>query len=118
MGGEAGVNALMDGLYVRVLADPLLSSFLAGVDMDRLKSRQFAFVSQATGCPHQYVGSLPQAHARLRIEQRHFDAFAEHMRGVLQDLGADEALINELMSMVQAVRPLIVNAPSTITAST
>jgi len=74
----------MDGLYVRVLADPLLSSFLAGVDMDRLKSRQFAFVSQATGCPHQYVGSLPQAHARLRIEQRHFDAFAKHMRGVLQ----------------------------------
>ena len=109
---------MMDGLYVRVLADPLLSSFLAGVDMDRLKSRQFVFVSQATGCPHRYVGSLPQAHARLRIEQRHFDAFAEHMRGVLQDLGADEALINELMSMVQAVRPLIVNAPSTMTAST
>jgi hemoglobin len=98
LGGEAGVNALMDGLYVRALADPLLSSFLAGVDIDRLKSRQLAFVSQATGGPHQYVGSLPQAHARLRIEQRHFDAFVQHMREALQDLGTDTALVSELYS--------------------
>ena len=107
----------MDGLYVRALADPLLSPFLAGVDIDRLKSRQVAFVSQATGGPHPYVGSLPQAHGGLRIEHRHFDSFAEHMRGALQDLRVDDALIDELMSMVQAVRPLIVNTTSTTAAS-
>ena len=118
LGGEAGVIALLDSLYLRAVADPLLSPFLAGINIDRLKSSQFAFVSQATGGPHQYVGSLLQAHARLRIEQRHFDAFAAHMRAALQDLGEGDVLINELMSMVQAVRPLIVNAASTTTAST
>jgi len=117
LGGEAGVKALMEGLYIRALVDPVLSPFLVGVDIDRLKSSQFAFVSQATGGPHQYVGSLPQAHAHLRIEPRHFDAFAEHMRAALQDLGVDDSLVTELMSMVQGVRSLIVNEPSNTTAA-
>jgi hemoglobin len=116
LGGEAGVNALMDGLYVRALADPLLSPFLAGVDIDRLKSKQFAFISQATGGPDSYAGSVPQAHARLRIESRHFDAFAQHMRAALYDLGAEDALITELMSMVEAVRPVIVTSAGATTA--
>jgi hemoglobin len=99
------------------LADPLLSPFLADIDIVALKSRQVAFVSQAIGGPHKYEGSLAEAHARLRIEQRHFDAFTKHMEAALQDLRAKDALISELVSMVQGVRPVIVNSSSTTNAS-
>jgi truncated hemoglobin YjbI len=110
LGGEAAVNELMDGLYIRALADPLLAPFLADIDVTALKSRQVAFVCQAIGGPQEYVGSLAEAHARLQIEQRHFDAFAKHMEGALQDLGATDAVISDLMRMVRAVRPVIVNS--------
>ena len=118
LGGEAGVNALLDGLYVRALADPLLAPFLARIDVERLKASQFVFISQAIGGPHRYTGpGLTQGHARLQIEQRHFDAFLEHMRGSLREMGASDDLTNHLMSMVEPLSAMIVNTHSGATAT-
>jgi len=110
LGGEAAVNALMEDLYIRALADPLLSPFLVDIDVAALKSKQVAFICQAIGGPQEYVGSLAEAHSCLQIEQRHFDAFAKHMEAALQNLGATDAVISDLMRMVHVVRPVIVNS--------
>ena len=110
LGGEAGVAALLEGLYVRVLADPLFTPFFEKTDMQRLKAHQFAFISQALGGPHPYSWpSLVQAHAGLRIEQRHFDAFVEHLRSSLREIGTDDALSSEILSMVTPLSGIIVN---------
>ena|ERR1051326_1486359 len=110
LGGEPAVAALLEGLYVRALADPLFTPVFENTDIERLKAHQFAFISQAIGGPHQYSGpSLVDAHARLRIEQRHFDAFVEHLRGALQEIGADGQVIAEIMAQVTPLSAVIVN---------
>ena len=110
LGGAAAVRALLDGLYSRATGDPLLRPFLEDLDLERLKKHQHAFLSQAMGGPEQYDGRpLETAHARLRIENRHFDAFVGHVRAVLEELGASEELAVEILSRVEAVRPVIVN---------
>ena len=110
LGGEAAVAALLEGLYVRALADPLFTPFFEKIDIERLKAHQFAFISQAVGGPQQYSGpSLVEAHARLRIEQRHFDAFVEHLRGALQEIGAADDVTAEVMSQVTPLSGIIVN---------
>ena len=114
LGGEAAVAALLEELYVRVLADPLFTPFFEKIDLQRLKSHQFAFISQALGGPHPYSWpSLVQAHAGLRIEQRHFDAFGEHLRGSLREIGVADDLRAEILSMVTPLNGVIVNQAST-----
>jgi len=113
LGGEAAVAGLLEGLYVRALADPLLSPLLQNIDIQRLKAHQFAFISQAMGGPHQYTGlSLVQAHARLSIEECHFDAFVGHLQDALRQIGATEDVTSEIISRVAPLRSVIVNTPS------
>jgi truncated hemoglobin YjbI len=56
--------------------------------------------------------SLAQAHARLRIEHRHFDLFIAHLRDSLRDVGANEEFIGEIMAGVLPLSTVIVNTPS------
>jgi truncated hemoglobin YjbI len=110
LGGETAVAALLEALYVRALADPLFTRFFEKIDMQRLKAHQFAFISQAVGGPRQYSGpSLVQAHARLRIGQRDFDAFVEHLRNALLEIGASEDLAAEILSQVTPLSGVIVS---------
>ena len=110
LGGEAAVAALLEELYVRALADPLFIPFFEKTDIERLKSHQFAFISQALGGPHPYSWpSLVQAHAGLRIEQRHFDAFVEHLQGSLREIGASDDLAADFLSHVTPLSAVIVN---------
>jgi hemoglobin len=117
LGGDAAVTGLLDRLYVRALADPLLQPFLENIDIPRLREHQFVFISQALGGPHQYSGrSLVEAHARLAIEKRHFDAFVGHLRDSLAELGAAPDAIAEIMARVEPLHVAIVNTPSRATA--
>lgn len=112
LGGESAVTALLEGLYVRALADPLFTPFFERIDIQRLKAHQFAFISQAVGGPHRYSGpSLVEAHARMRIEQRHFDAFVEHLSSALRELGATEEVAAEILNQVTPLGAVIVNTP-------
>lgn len=118
IGGEAAVAALLEGLYTRGLADPLLGPILEGIDVPRLKAHQFAFLSQVFGGPQAYtMPSLAAAHARVRIEDRHFDAFMRHLQSALRDLAAPEDLQAEILSGVWPLRGVIVNAPTRTVAA-
>ena len=113
LGGESAVRALLEALYVRALSDSLFTPFFSDIDMQHLKAHQFAFISQALGGPHPYSWpSLVQAHAGLRIEHRHFDAFVEHLRDSLREIGAADDLIAEILSLVTPLSGVIVNQTS------
>jgi hemoglobin len=117
LGGDTAIAALLEGLYSRGLADPLLAPLLAGIDTERLKAHQFAFLSQVFGGPVQYsVPDLAQAHARLAIEERHFDAFMRHVESALQEIGAPEDLRAELVANVGNLGSVIVNTPTPVPA--
>ncbi len=113
LGREPAVHALIEGLYVRAEADPLLAPFLEKIDKERLKAHQFAFISQAVGGPHVYTGrSLALAHAGLRIEAHHFDAFVGHLESTLGEIGTPDDITAEILSRVKALRVVIVSEPS------
>lgn len=115
LGGEAAMVAAVDRFYARVLADPMLAPFFAGVEMPRLKRHQLTFLSQALGGPQQYSGAtMSRAHARLQIEQRHFNAVAAHLVETLRELGADETLISEVAAAVTPLSTQIVNTGAAV----
>ncbi len=88
----------------------MLGPFFRDVNMARLKGHQFAFLSQALGGPQEYSGAtMSRAHARLRIEQRHFDAVAGHLVETLRELGVGEEIIGEVVAAVTPLASQIVN---------
>jgi hemoglobin len=110
LGGEAAVSAAVQRFYVRVLADPLLAPFFKDVNIARLRSHQFAFLSQALGGPQTYSGlEMAQAHALLSIEQRHFDAVAGHLVETLRELAVPPNLIEQVVAAVAPLAKQIVN---------
>jgi len=70
------IAAALDRFYPKVLADPKLSWFFAGVDIDKLKIRIGAFFTMATGGPGGYAGPvLREVHARLAAKGLNDDVF-------------------------------------------
>ncbi|GAB7044228.1 MULTISPECIES: group I truncated hemoglobin [Catenuloplanes] len=104
IGGEAAVRAAVDEFYRRVLNDPDLAGYFAGVDVARLKAHQRAFLAVAVGGPAAYPGrSMSDAHAGLGITDADFDAVVAHLAGTLTGLGVPA---HETAQIEAALAPL------------
>lgn len=111
LGAEAGIAAAVDEFYRRVLADPGLEHYFAGVDVARLRRHQVLFLSTATGGPSSYHGTdMPAAHARLGVTGDHFDRVVQHLVDALAALGVSDDLITEVGSALMPLRSEIVSA--------
>lgn len=108
VGGENAIFAAALGLYERILSDPLLAPFFAGLDVTQQVRKQVAFLSWAFGGPERYeFRALGEAHAALRtrgLTDEHFDAVAGHLVSTLQALGVEQELIAEIVTLVETTR--------------
>lgn len=113
LGGAPAIAAVVDEFYRRVLADAELAPFFSETNVQWLKGRQKQFFGQALGGPEVYKGQpMKEAHARLPIEQKHFDRVAEHLIEVLKDLNVRFELIHEVVAVVAPLASDIVNSQS------
>lgn len=115
IGGEKALVSVVDDLYLRMLADPRLRSFFAGVSVARLKSRQVEYFGEAFGGPHVYTGSsMRDAHRGRGIGQEHFDLVCAHLRSALRSAGVPGRTIEAIMAVVAPLAPEIVSRSLTV----
>ena len=111
VGGALAVRGVLDVFYARVLADATLSRFFLGVDIERLKTSQEAFLAMALGGPVVYVGrSLADAHRRTRrrgLNDEVFDHFLMVFTRVLIDRGLPHGKIHEWLAVFERERESI-----------
>jgi hemoglobin len=109
IGGAPAVAAAVDGLYARIVADPDLSSYFEGVDMERLQAHQRAFISGALGGPERYQGRrLDDAHRRLDITPEAFATVADHLVETLVALGVEPSVVAAVADAVGSLQPQVV----------
>lgn len=88
IGGAGGITRLVDVFYARVLADPELKRFFAGVEMAKLRRMQVELFSAALGGPQRYSGrSMVQAHRHLKIGLHDYQRFIRHLFDTLDAAG-------------------------------
>jgi hemoglobin len=113
IGGAPAIRAALDAFYPRVLADPALSGFFLGVDIQRLKTAQESFFAMVLGGPGAYAGrSLADAHARARgrgVNDEVFDRFLMVFKHVLVDQGVAHGKIHECLAVCERARSQILN---------
>jgi len=113
LGGQGAVEAAVDNFYRRVLTDDRVSRFFDGVDMDRQRAKQKAFLTMAFGGPHNYTGKdMRQGHAHLvkmGLNDAHVDAIIELLGATLRDMGVAEDLIQQVASIAESTRNDVLN---------
>jgi hemoglobin len=113
LGGEKAIDAAVDLFYKKVLADDRVNGFFKGVDMDRQRRMQKAFLTFAFGGPNGYQGrDLRTAHAHLvakGLNDKHFDIILEHLGATLKELGVKDELIKHAADVANSVRKDILN---------
>lgn len=104
IGGEDALVAVVDDFYDRVVADPQLAPFFAGLNMKALKGKQVEFFAEALGGPHVYQGQpMRQAHQGRGITQADFDKVAYHLTSSLAAAGVPDDLVSQIIG---AIAPL------------
>ena len=113
LGGEKAIDAAVDKFYEKVLADERVNGFFKGVDMDRQRAMQKAFLTFAFGGPNAYEGrDLRAAHAHLvakGLNDTHFDVIVEHLGTTLKELDVKEDLIKHAADVANSVRSEVLN---------
>jgi hemoglobin len=108
LGGTAAIDASVDLFYSKVMADPSISHFFKGTDLEAQKKMQRNFLSLAFGGPNRYSGrGMRAVHAPAvadGLSGKHFDAVIGHLRSTLADLHVPTPLIAEATGIAESVR--------------
>jgi hemoglobin len=112
IGHAGGLLWLVNTLYLRVLADPLLMSYFKHLDdPDRqwLRWHMLTLLAVVAGGPSKYQGrDLHEAHADLHITEEAFDRVVWHLQATLQELEAQQEDQQAILAAVQARRDAVV----------
>ena len=121
IGGSTAVDAAVEKLYDKVLADDRVKSFFDNIDMKKQRRIQKSFLTFAFGGPKTYSGvGMRKAHQKLVDEQglndTHMDVIVELLGKTLQELGVSDADITETTESVNTLRGevLFVEAQKTL----
>src|SRR6266540_1934679 len=79
LGGADAFGLAVESFYRRVLRDPELRQYFAGIDLERLHHHQYAFLAMAVGGVKGYLGrTMAAAHAGLGITDEAFARVQDH----------------------------------------
>jgi hemoglobin len=112
IGCAGGLLWLVNALYLRVLADPLLMSYFKHLDdhgRQWLRWHMLTLLAVVTGGPTKYAGrDLREAHAELHITEDAFDRVVGHLQATLQELEIQQQDQQAILAAVQARRDAVV----------
>ncbi len=113
IGCAGGLLWLVNTLYLRVLADPLLMSYfkhLDGQDRQWLRWHMLTLLAVVTGGPSKYEGrDLREAYASLHITEDAYDRVVWHLQATLGELEAEQEDQQAILAAVRARRDEVVS---------
>jgi hemoglobin len=113
LGGEKAVDAAVDIFYEKVINDVDLAPFFDGINLERQRKMQKAFLTVAFGGPNNYSGrGMRAAHARpvaIGLNESHFNKVAEHLQRTLLELSVPYDLIQEVMNIAASTKADVLN---------
>ena len=99
LGGQAGMQAIVDHAIQRWLADPRVGPTFADTNMDRFRRLITDQLCQVAGGPCRYAGrTMAAAHRGLDLTRAQFNAVAEDLQDAMEDSGVAYHTQNRLLA--------------------
>lgn len=97
-GGQAGVEALVEELLVRILEDERINAGFAETDLVNLNDRLVEQLCVELGGPCTYTGrDMAESHAGLGITEADFNALVEDLQDAMDARGIPFRAQNQLL---------------------
>ena len=110
LGGQSGIDGIVDDFVPRLVADPRMSEFFKKTDQAHLKqmlSQQFCVVS---GGPCAYTGkSMRDAHENIDVSKGDFNALVEVLQASMDAQHVPFSTQNRLLARLAPMHRDIVN---------
>lgn len=108
--GPDSIRVAVDQFYSGVTADPDLTDFFTGVDIERLKRHQALLIGQLWGGPVEFpLKALADAHAKLSITPALYWRVVGHLMVVLTRLDVPAWICVFTMTRLYQARSLIIS---------
>jgi hemoglobin len=105
LGGSAGVHAIVEALYSRLLKDPEIAPLLQVEDLESQKRRQRLSLCQLFGGPPlAEPPALTGASLEKSLNGPHYDKFLTHLGETLVGLNIQIHLAAEIETMLMSLR--------------
>jgi hemoglobin len=115
LGGYDAIAAVTDDFLGRATNDPVIVPFFKGLttaDLQRIRQHLVDQLCSATGGPCFYPGKdMKAAHAELEITPAVWNVFTGHLNETIARFKIGDRERNELVAIIESVRPDIVNKP-------
>jgi hemoglobin len=109
LGGQKAIKAVVEEFYRRMLEDELVNELFKGIDMNRLKAHQTAFLSYALGGPVEYDGrTLREGHKGINITSEHYERMIRIMNDTLKTFNVSTDDRIKIESFLRSVKPFVV----------
>ena len=110
VGGQAGIDRIVDDATARFLADPRVSKTFEETNMDRFKKMLSAQLCQLTGGPCEYRGhDMTTAHRGLAVNQAMFNALAEDLQDSMEAVGVSYHTQNRVLALLAPMQRDVVS---------
>lgn len=101
LGGEAGVEKIVDGVLYGIEHDQSIVHHFADTDVPRFRRLLIEQFCELSGGPCKYTGvSMQESHTGFQITQAHFDALVNHLITAMQQQDVPVEAQNEFLAML------------------
>ncbi len=101
LGGEAGVEKIVDGVLYGIEHDQSIVHHFADTDIPRFRRLLIEQFCELSGGPCKYTGvSMQESHTGFQITQAHFDALVNHVISAMQQQQVPIEAQNEFLAML------------------
>ncbi len=101
LGGETGVEKIVDGVLYGIEHDQSIVHHFADTDIPRFRRLLIEQFCELSGGPCKYTGvSMQESHTGFQITQAHFDALVNHLISAMQQQKVSIEAQNEFLAML------------------
>ncbi|MGE6529204.1 group I truncated hemoglobin [Pseudomonas sp. NPDC077382] len=109
LGGEPGVTRIVEGMLLRIAADPRIVEHFQNIDIQRLRDKLIEQVCFEAGGPCVYTGdSMEESHKGLALTPSDFNALVEDLQAAMTAEGVPIPTQNRLLVRLATMRGQVI----------
>lgn len=110
LGEQAGIEAVVEGMLLKIAADSRIVRHFEDVDIQRLRDKLVEQFCMEAGGPCTYSGdSMEESHTGLNLTPSDFNALVENLQAAMTEQGIAIPAQNRLLARLAPMRGQIID---------
>lgn len=110
LGEQPGIEAVVEGMLLKIAADPRIVHHFEDVDIQRVRDKLVEKFCMEAGGPCTYSGdSMEESHTGLNLTPSDFNALVENLQAAMTEQGIAIPAQNRLLARLAPMRGQIID---------